>query len=128
DDVPVLLMAGRTPITQRGHIASRTHPIHWGQENFDQAGIVREYTKWNFELRAGQPVDEVVGRALEVALAEPRGPVYLTLPREVLADVERNGEIAIGEPAPVVSEPQPSTSHVETVAEWLAAARRPVIV
>ena len=128
EDVPVLLMAGRTPITQRGHIASRTHPIHWGQESFDQAGIVRGYTKWDFELRAGQPVDEVVGRALDVALAEPRGPVYLTLPREVLADADPSVGAALDEPAPVVSEPQPSTSHVETVAEWLAAARRPVIV
>ncbi|MFS8608439.1 MAG: hypothetical protein LOD94_10660, partial [Gammaproteobacteria bacterium] len=128
DEVPVLLMAGRTPITQRGHIASRTHPIHWGQENFDQAGIVREYTKWNFELRAGQPVDEVVGRALDVALAEPRGPVYLMLPREVLADADRGAGDATVPAAPVVAEPEPSTSHVETVAEWLAAARHPVIV
>lgn len=128
DNVPLLLMAGRTPITQRGHIASRSHPIHWGQENFDQAGIVREYTKWNFELRAGQPVEDVVDRALDVALAEPRGPVYLTLPREVLADADRSEAAALGEAPPVVAEPQPSASHVETVAEWLAAAQRPVIV
>ena len=86
DNVPLLLMAGRTPHTQSGHIASRSAPIHWGQENFDQAGVVREYTKWDYELRAGQPVDEIVGRALDIALSEPRGPVYLTLPREVLAD------------------------------------------
>ncbi len=89
DNVPLLLMAGRTPHTQAGHIASRSAPIHWGQENFDQAGMVREYTKWDYELRAGQPVDEIVGRALDVALAQPRGPVYLTLPREVLADRDR---------------------------------------
>nr|MBO2514572.1 hypothetical protein [Gammaproteobacteria bacterium] len=111
DEVPVLLMAGRTPITQRGHIASRTHPIHWGQENFDQAGIVREYTKWNFELRAGQPVDEVVGRALDVALAEPRGPVYLMLPREVLADADRGAGDATVPAAPVVAEPERGTSQ-----------------
>ena len=88
DNVPLLLMAGRTPMTQSGHIASRYAPIHWGQENFDQAGVVREYTKWDFELRAGQPADEVLGRALDIALSEPRGPVYLTLPREVLASAD----------------------------------------
>lgn len=127
DDVPLLLMAGRTPITQEGHIASRSHPIHWGQENFDQAGVVREYTKWDFELRAGQPVDEVVGRALEVAMAAPRGPVYLTLPREVLAD--EDGSPALPHAAAeVVSEPQPSVSHVETLAEWIAKAKWPVLV
>ena len=90
DNVPLLLMAGRTPLTQDGHIASRSAPIHWGQENFDQAGIMREYTKWDFELRAGQPVDEIVGRALDIALSEPRGPVYLTLPREVLANPHKD--------------------------------------
>lgn len=128
DDVPLLLMAGRTPITQRGHIASRSAPIHWGQENFDQAGIVREYTKWDFELRAGQSVDEVVGRALDVALAEPRGPVYLTLPREVLANADVADPEAPAVHAPILAEPQPSPSHVETVAEWIAAAEWPLIV
>ncbi|HEU4620451.1 MAG TPA: thiamine pyrophosphate-requiring protein [Gammaproteobacteria bacterium] len=126
DDVPVLLMAGRTPHTQSGHIASRNAPIHWGQEHFDQAGIVREYTKWDYELRAGQPVDEIVGRALDAMLSEPRGPAYLTLPREVLADEDRAPSIEL--PRTVIAEPQPSPSHVAAAAEWLAAAERPVIL
>ena len=119
DNVPLLLMAGRTPITQSGHIASRSAPIHWGQENFDQAGIVREYTKWDFELRAGQSPDEVIGRALDVALSEPRGPVYLTLPREVLAEQERSPARAL--PPTAIAAPQPSQRHIETVAEWVAS-------
>lgn len=126
DNVPLLLMAGRTPHTQAGHIASRSFPIHWGQENFDQAGIVREYTKWDYELRAGQAPEEIIGRALEVALSEPRGPVYLTLPREVLADVD-----VAHPPAPPTGEratPQPSAEHLERVADWLAAASFPMIV
>ena len=85
DNVPVLLAAGRTPITETGSIASRNRPIHWGQEAFDQGGMLREYVKWDYELRAGQPVEAVVDRALDIAMSEPRGPVYLTLPREVLA-------------------------------------------
>ncbi|HVY63502.1 MAG TPA: thiamine pyrophosphate-requiring protein [Gammaproteobacteria bacterium] len=127
DNVPLLLMAGRTPLTQTGHIASRSAPIHWGQENFDQAGVVREYTKWDFELRAGQPVDEIVGRALDVALAEPRGPVYLTLPREVLADADRsqNGRLL---PQTEQAPPQPSTKHIDQLADWVAAAEFPLIL
>jgi acetolactate synthase-1/2/3 large subunit len=126
DNVPLLLMAGRTPHTQSGHIASRSAPIHWGQENFDQAGVVREYTKWDYELRAGQPVDEIVGRALDVALSEPRGPVYLTLPREVLAD----RDAASGTPAGIteLAPPQPSTSHIESVARMMARAEWPVVL
>ena len=43
DNVPTLLMAGRTPLTETGNIGSRNVGIHWGQENFDQGGMVREY-------------------------------------------------------------------------------------
>jgi acetolactate synthase-1/2/3 large subunit len=126
DNVPLLLMAGRTPHTQSGHIASRSAPIHWGQENFDQAGVVREYTKWDYELRAGQPVDEIVGRALDIALSEPRGPVYLTLPREVLADRDAaaGALLAPTELAP----PQPSTSHISAIARMIARAEWPMIL
>ncbi len=126
DNVPLLLMAGRTPHTQSGHIASRSAPIHWGQENFDQAGVVREYTKWDYELRAGQPVDEIVGRALDIALSEPRGPVYLTLPREVLADHDRAESRML--PASDIAAPQPSGSHIESIAQLIAAAEWPMIL
>ena len=126
DNVPLLLMAGRTPHTQAGHIASRSAPIHWGQENFDQAGMVREYTKWDYELRAGQPVDEIVSRALDVALAQPRGPVYLTLPREVLADRDRVASQAL--PPTDFAAPQPSASHIGEIAKLVARAELPVIV
>src|SRR5437016_7209639 len=85
DNVPVLLAAGRTPITETGSPASRNRSIHWGQEAFDQGGMVREFVKWDYELRAGQPVGAVVDRAIDIAMTEPRGPVYLTLPREVLS-------------------------------------------
>ena len=95
DNIPILLAAGRTPITETGHHASRNRPIHWGQESFDQGGMVREFTKWDYELRSGQPVAAIVDRALDIAMSEPRGPVYLTLPREVLSDAataSRRGE------------------------------------
>src|SRR3984957_10627837 len=106
DNIPVLLAAGRTPITETGHIASRNRPIHWGQEAFDQGGIVREFTKWDYELRAGQLVAAIVDRALDIAMSEPRGPVYLTLPREVLSDAAtaqrgHNGGHALGAMAAV---------------------------
>jgi acetolactate synthase-1/2/3 large subunit len=126
DRIPLLLMAGRTPHTEFGHIASRNFPIHWGQENFDQAGMVREYTKWDYELRSGQHPHDILARALEVALAEPRGPVYLTLPREVLADpctVESRVSSAIR-----LAAGEPNADVVRAAATRIAAARMPVIV
>src|ERR1700732_3213409 len=107
DNAPVILCAGRTPLTETGHVASRNRSIHWGQEMFDQGGLAREFVKWDFELRAGQPAESVVDRALDIAMSEPRGPVYVTLPREVLADAavapRRETSRAMGAIAPVPS-------------------------
>ena len=51
--VPILLLAGRTAITERGLPTSRSQGIHWAQESFDQGGLVREFVKWDYELRRG---------------------------------------------------------------------------
>ena len=84
-NVPMIFSAGRTPLTEEGLRGSRSNFIHWGQESFDQGGLLREFTRWDYELRNGDQVETVVDRALEMALGTPQGPVYLTLPREVLA-------------------------------------------
>ena len=85
-NVPVLFSAGRNPITESGHAGSRDRPIHWAQESFDQAAMVREFVKWDYELRTLSHLETVVDRALAITQSEPQGPVYLTLPREVLAE------------------------------------------
>ena len=63
DRVPLILAAGRTPITEKGSFGSRSRPIHWGQEMFDQAGMLRELVKWDYELRVPGQVGDVVARA-----------------------------------------------------------------
>ncbi|MBI4012655.1 MAG: thiamine pyrophosphate-requiring protein [Candidatus Rokubacteria bacterium] len=126
--VPILVTAGRTPITEAGAVGSRDRPIHWAQESFDQAAIVREWVKWDYELRAFAQLETVVDRALAVAQAEPQGPVYLTLPREVLA--ERQAWIAYADPGRM---PRPAalvaaSEAVAEAARLLAAARRPLVL
>ena len=128
DNIPIVLAAGRTPITETGHVASRNSHIHWGQEAFDQGAMVREFVKWDYELRHGQPVESVVDRALDIAMSEPRGPVYLTLPREVLADPTiAPRRQAIGRPAGAVPA-QPAQQAIEEAARLIAAAEFPLIV
>jgi acetolactate synthase-1/2/3 large subunit len=60
---------------------------------------VREFVKWDYELRNFSQVETVVDRALEIAMAEPRGPVYLTLPREVLVLAEEHTEFSYTSPS-----------------------------
>jgi acetolactate synthase-1/2/3 large subunit len=127
--VPVLFTAGRTPITEDGGLTGvRDTHIHWAQEAFDQGGMLREYVKWDYELRQPIQLEAVVDRALELAMTEPRGPVYLTLPREVLA--QPLSELTISSPPrrQVGSRRFPDPARIEEAAERLAAARRPLIV
>lgn len=127
DNVPILLAAGRTPLTETGHIASRNRSIHWGQEAFDQGGMVREFVKWDYELRSGQPVDSVVDRALDIAMSEPRGPVYLTLPREVLANAAVNSRRDTVRPLGSAP-PAPEQRAIEEAAALIAKAEFPLII
>jgi acetolactate synthase-1/2/3 large subunit len=127
DNVPMLLAAGRTPLTETGHTGSRNRSIHWGQEAFDQGGMVREFVKWDYELRGGQPADAVVDRALDIAMTEPRGPVYLTLPREVLAAPGAHARRDTVRPLGVAS-PEPSRRAIEEAAAIIAKAEFPLII
>ncbi|MBI4275264.1 MAG: thiamine pyrophosphate-requiring protein [Rhizobiales bacterium] len=127
DNIPLLLAAGRTPLTETGSIASRNRSIHWGQEMFDQGSVVREMVKWDYELRSGQPVASIVDRALDVAMSEPRGPVYLTMPREVLAEPATPSRRVTNRPLGV-TDAVPSPEAIEKVANILSNAEFPLII
>ena len=86
--VPVLIFAGASPFTQEGELTgSRNEFIHWLQDVSDQRGIVREYMKYDNELRTGKNIKQIVHRALQISQSEPKGPVYLMAAREVLEEV-----------------------------------------
>jgi acetolactate synthase-1/2/3 large subunit len=127
-NIPMLFSAGRNPVTEAGAAGSRDRPIHWAQEAFDQGGMLREFVKWDYELKRFDQLETVVDRALTLAQSEPRGPVYLTLPREVLA--ERHDAIEYADPAravvPAATLPDPRA--VDEAAAMLAAARNPIII
>ena len=126
DRVPLILAAGRTPITERGSFGSRSRQIHWGQEMFDQAAMVREIVKWDYELRTPGQAADVAARAHEVAMTAPRGPVYLVLPREPLSASLGEMPASRPRPAPAVAHPDPAA--IARLAEWIAQAERPLVI
>ncbi len=128
DNVPILFTAGRTPLTETGLHGARNVYIHWAQEAFDQAGMVREYVKWDYELRNFAQLEAVVDRALEIAMAEPRGPVYLTLPREVLAEAHDQLTLTVPPRRDLGGHPYPDPQSIEAAAEILARAEQPLII
>jgi acetolactate synthase I/II/III large subunit len=127
-NVPILMSAGRTPVTEEGLPGARDLHIHWAQESFDQAAMLREYVKWDYELRTPVQVEAVVDRAVELMHAEPRGPVYLTLPREVLATAP--GPLTITSPARRQSRVErfPDPARVDEAARILARAEHPLVL
>ena len=53
------------------------------QQSFDQNGIVRNYVKWDHRLEYQDNPGMMASRALQVAQSDPRGPVYMSVPREI---------------------------------------------
>ena len=128
DHVPILFTAGRTPLTEAGLPGARNIYIHWAQEAFDQAGMVREYVKWDYELRNITQLEAVVDRALQIAMTEPRGPVYLTLPREVLGEPQVEFSMTSPPRRDLGGRVYPDPQSIEAAAEILAAAEHPLLI
>jgi len=127
-EIPMIFMAGRTPITEDRQAAdgARTVYVHWAQEMYDQGAMVREMVKWDYELRAPDEVDKVVDRALNMAQSMPKGPSYLSLPREVLAAPASPPSNPALRSAPAPAHPDPLA--IEQVARILLAAEKPLVV
>jgi acetolactate synthase I/II/III large subunit len=127
-NVPILFTAGRTPITESGAVtAARNNYIHWAQEHFDQGGMLREFVKWDYELRHAEQVETVVDRALAIAKSEPQGPVYVTLPREILASAFSTPFSARPTIA-AASAPAADPDALEEAAKLLSAAQHPLLI
>ena len=127
DQVPMILISGRTPVTEQGRFGARTVPIGWGQEMFDQTALVREATKWDYELRFPEQLSDLFDRAWAISNSTPKGPVYLSLPREVLSEQTPNE--GLDQPsfmAPVITAPEPNA--LMKAADLLSKAKSPFIV
>ncbi len=127
--IGVILCAGRAPLTLEGELpGSRNLWIHWIQEQIDQAASVRGFCKWDYELRRNESIHHVVDRAFQVASSQPAGPVYITLPRELLMeDIEGvRTSPSKGNDTPVTPVADPDALRV--VAQQLAKAENPLII
>jgi acetolactate synthase-1/2/3 large subunit len=127
--LPVMLFAGRAPHTLHGELTgSRDSYVHFVQDPFDIASIVRPYVKWEYSLPSGVVVKEALARASAFAHSDPPGPVYMMLPRETLAEEWDEADMPAYPPARYGSvqaggiEPE----RAEAIAQALMAAENPV--
>lgn len=129
--LPVMLIAGKAPYTLRGELpGSRDNYVHFVQDPFDIGSLVRPYVKWEYSLPSGLTAKEVLRRGQALMESDPPGPVYLTLPREVLAVTwpsdqvrafprERYGSVSAGGVDP---------ARLQSLVQRLLSAHAPIVV
>ena len=126
--IPIFVFAGLSPFTQEGEMTgSRNEFIQWIQDVSDQRGIVRQYMKYDNELRTAKNVKQIVFRSLQIAHSDPKGPVYVVGAREVMEEEAPPLALDISDWTPIAPTPLP----LDAVAELVAAvqqAKRPLVV
>jgi benzoylformate decarboxylase len=113
---PVIVTAG-----QHDQDFNVTEPILWA----DLPAIARPLVKWAAEVRRVEDLPRLVHRAAKTALAPPTGPVFLSLPADVL---KAEGELDLGAPTRVAPRLRGDAAALAAAAPLLAAAQRPVIL
>ena len=130
--LPVLLMAGKAPYTTGNElVGSRDTYVHFVQEPFDQASLVRPYLKWEWTLPSGVVVKEALRRAHSIMQSEPQGPVYLMMQRETLTQaVERRRRAPLSAPSSSAARrpAAPTRSWSSQLVERLLAAESPILI
>jgi benzoylformate decarboxylase len=113
---PLVVYAGQHP--QRG---SSQEPILAG----DLVRLAEPLTKWAVEAQDAHEVPLLVRRAFKVAMEPPRGPVFLSVPTNVM---DEEAEVVISPSTYVDTRARPDSAAVERIATILAGARSPVII
>jgi benzoylformate decarboxylase len=96
-------------------------------EGKDLTELTRQFTKWSHEVHRADRIPEILNRALKVAAAPPSGPVYLSLPSDLLGQ-PIDTALPAAERFHVVPRMAPDAEALNDAAALLSAARRPLIV
>ena len=128
DNIPFFMMAGRTPITEHDRVGSRMTPVQYGQEMRDQSTMLRESVKWDYELRYPEQISDLVDRGVAISMTEPRGPVYLGLPREPLADKWPQNRTIDHPTQSIPVAPSADDETCKEIAKYIKDAKNPILV
>ncbi|MFO1361382.1 MAG: thiamine pyrophosphate-binding protein [Burkholderiales bacterium] len=87
--------------------------------------LAQPLVKWAVEVTRVEDLPRIVHRAAKVALTPPTGPVFISLPGDVL---DAAAELDLGRPVRVDARARPSDEALDRLAGRLLAARRPAIL
>jgi benzoylformate decarboxylase len=113
---PILVTAG-----QHEQSFNTTEPILWA----DLPTIARPLVKWAAEVHRLEDLPRLVHRAVKTALAPPTGPVFLSLPGDIL---RADADIDLLAPTRIAPRLRGDRDAVEAAAKILASAESPLIM
>ena len=91
----------------------------------DLAGLVRPFTKWGTEVAHAADIPIALRRAFKVAAHPPAGPVFVSLPQNVLAE---ELDLQYLPSIPTFCQLRPDREAVNRAAELLSNAQMPTIL
>jgi len=113
---PIILTAGQQ---EQGH--GLLEPLLYAP----LVPVAQPFVKWAVEVTRAEDLPRVVHRAAKVALTPPAGPVFISLPGDVL---DEEAEMDLGAPTRIDARVRPSDAALRELAARLLAAANPVIV
>jgi benzoylformate decarboxylase len=87
--------------------------------------IAQPVVKWAIEVTRVEDLPRVLRRAAKVAMAPPTGPVFISLPGDIL---DAEAELDLGRSTRVDTSTRPSDTVLKHLAKRLLAASRPFII
>lgn len=118
-------MRGHTPLVVVAGDAGVRYDAHDAQMAADLVAMARPVTKWATRVTDPGSLLRVMRRAVKTALTEPRGPVFVALPMDVLDAVAPEGVVPTSLP---VTRSEPAAADVARAASLLAGASNPVML
>jgi len=113
---PILVTAGQQDLE-----FAATEPILWA----DLPTLARPFTKWAAEVTRLADLPRLVHRAAKTALAPPSGPVFLSLPGDIM---KNEAELDLLAPTRVAPRLRGDPAAIAEAAALLARAERPAII
>src|SRR5882672_424658 len=91
----------------------------------DLPTLARPFVKWASEVHRLADLPRLVHRAAKTALAPPTGPVFLSLPGDILKD---EGEVDLLTPTRIAPRLRADEAAIAAAADLLATAQHPLII
>lgn len=118
----------RSPVVVTStHVDTRILGRDSHTEGRDLVELTRQFTKWSSEVHRADRIAEALNRAFRVASSPPKGPVYLSLPSNLLAEKVMT-EVPLAERYRIVPKMAPDAEAIEDAARALLQAKRPLII